>query len=154
MKLRNSVKAIIIDEGQMLFVKKQDPETGEEYYLLPGGGQSAGETFVQTVKRECREELGADVDAGELVLVREYISKNHEHAYKDSEAHQVEYMFRCKLKSPAMISEATELDPDQIGLEWIKLIELKSKNIFPKILRIVISCNGEINAPVYLGDVN
>jgi len=64
--LRNSVKAIIIEKNKILFIQQKAPDTGEVFYVLPGGGQNGGETFIDTIKRECLEELGADVSVGEL----------------------------------------------------------------------------------------
>ena len=152
--LRNSVKAIIIKNNKMLFVKNRAKESGEIYYILPGGGQNGGETFVDAVKRECNEELGAEIEVGELQLVREYIGKNHEFAYKSADFHQIEYMFSCRLKTSVDMSKTTCVDPDQTGFEWIKLAEMKEKNIHPKILKSVFDNKGAIAGPVYLGDVN
>ncbi|MCK5199463.1 MAG: NUDIX domain-containing protein [Spirochaetales bacterium] len=55
--VRNSVKAIIIEDGKLLVIRKSDSDG--YYYILPGGGQEKDETFIETVKRECMEELGA-----------------------------------------------------------------------------------------------
>lgn|GEM_PF-2761513 len=51
--LRNSAKAIIIDDGHIFLVKNMD-YLGS-FYLLPGGGQKAGENFHEALKRECKE---------------------------------------------------------------------------------------------------
>lgn len=153
-KIRNRVKAIIIQEEKMLFNKCKDKFTEEVFYGLPGGGQNFGETFTETLKRECLEEIGAEISVGQLVLVREYIGKNHEFAYKDSETHQMEYMFLAELKSAVNLDVATNIDACQIGIEWLELSKLKESNVYPKILKEIISEKGEILSPVYLGDVN
>ncbi len=79
-KLRNTAKAIIVQDNKILFVKYLSKRSGTIYYVLPGGGQEAGETFSDTLKRKCLEELGAEIDVGELVLLTEYIGKNHKFA--------------------------------------------------------------------------
>lgn len=43
MGIRNSAKAVIIQEGKLLAIKKQDKEG--YYYILPGGGQEHGENL-------------------------------------------------------------------------------------------------------------
>ena len=48
-KLRNTAKAIIIQDNKILFVKYISKRTGITYYVLPGGGQEGGETFVDTL---------------------------------------------------------------------------------------------------------
>jgi ADP-ribose pyrophosphatase YjhB (NUDIX family)/ribosomal protein S18 acetylase RimI-like enzyme len=152
--LRNSVKAIIIEENKILFIQQKAPDTGEVFYVLPGGGQNGGETFVDTVKRECSEELGVSVSVGKLGLIREYIGKNHEFSNEHANVHQIEYMFFCSLTTPIEISKATHTDLMQIGYEWIDFFELKNKNIYPKALKSAFDNNGNLTTPIYLGDIN
>ena len=88
MKLRNSAKAIIIQNNRLLAIRGKDP--WGDYYLLPGGGQRAGETILEALQRECLEEIGTTVVTHDLRLVREYIGRNHEFAEYAGDVHQVE----------------------------------------------------------------
>jgi ADP-ribose pyrophosphatase YjhB (NUDIX family) len=153
-RLRNSVKAVIIEDGKILFNKMNSKSNGEEFFILPGGGQNPGETFVKTIKRECLEELGAEVEVSKLILVREYIGKNHEFAEKDSDIHQIEYMFRCNLSTNVNLNKAVEFDYQQVGHQWIELKELSIWNVYPKILKEVFDEEGSVLTDVYLGDSN
>ena len=45
---------------------------GRTYYTVPGGGVEAGETPEQAAVREAREELGLDVELGDLVATIEF----------------------------------------------------------------------------------
>lgn len=149
--IRISIKAIIIANGSILLTKNSDPQGF--FYLLPGGGQEHGETMIDALQRECREELGIDVIAHDLEIVREYMGWNHEFAEWDGEAHQVELMFRCSIaESP----EFAPSNPDsaQIGVEWVPLADLPQRRIYPKALQTVIREQPLSTAPVYLGDVN
>ena len=47
----------------------------EHFFLLPGGGQDHGESMADTVRRECREELSADVNVGDIAFVRDYLAE-------------------------------------------------------------------------------
>ena len=85
--VRNSVKTIIMKNGKLLCIKKTD-DNGH-YFILPGGGQEKDETFVETVKRECMEELGAQVEVVALKYIREYIAKNHEFRATDTLAQEI-----------------------------------------------------------------
>lgn len=152
--MRNSVKAIIINDGKLLFTKWRQPQTGDVFYILPGGGQEPGETFHETLRRECMEELGAEVDIGEIALVREYIGKNHEFADRDSHIHQIEYMFLCRLATPVNMDKATGTDEREIGCAWIALDDFKNHRIYPRSLLKSIDSEGRIRPPIYIGDTN
>jgi 8-oxo-dGTP diphosphatase len=59
MKIRSSVCALILRDNRVLTIKKQ--EKGVFEYILPGGGQEFGETLVEALHREIREEVGASI---------------------------------------------------------------------------------------------
>lgn len=151
MSIRNSAKAIVIREGRLLCTKNVGWR-GDDYYLLPGGGQEHGETLVQALERECVEELGAKIKVGALRYVREYIGKNHAFAERHDGVHQVEYMFECELLSEPDYAHAP--DAGQTGVVWIDLAKLSALQIFPSGLAHLIRPNGELTGPIYLGDVN
>ncbi|OZI10921.1 NUDIX hydrolase [Bacillaceae bacterium SAS-127] len=153
MSIRNSAKAIIIEGDKVLLTKNQDDEG--YFYLFPGGGQEHGETIHQALLRECIEEVGKEVDIGELLHIREYIGKNHEHASFDSHVHQVEYYFVCHLVGDGDDNKPTNPDSHQVGIEWVPIHNLLQYRIYPKEIRkhIIKYVNNE-KSPVYLGDVN
>ncbi|UUI01771.1 NUDIX domain-containing protein [Oceanobacillus jeddahense] len=98
MNIRNSAKAIIIQDHQLLAIKKRDKDG--YYFILPGGGQEHGENLHQTLQRECIEEINTTVEIANLLFNREYIGKNHEHFEFDGNIHQLEYMFLCTSEPP------------------------------------------------------
>jgi 8-oxo-dGTP diphosphatase len=147
--VRLSVKAIIVREGRLLVLKCRDHEG--VWYALPGGGQEAGETLDQALRRECFEELGCEVRMGSLRFVRDYISKNHEFAATDPDAHQVELMFECYLESEPSL--AVQPDSMQEGFEWLEVKGLRGSRLYPRILEHVLG-SAEANGVIYLGDVN
>ena len=65
--IRNAVRALIIREGRILLLRKED-ERGERF-ALPGGAQDLGETLEQALNRECQEEIGTGVQIIDLVHV-------------------------------------------------------------------------------------
>ncbi|WP_170006056.1 NUDIX domain-containing protein [Bacillus fonticola] len=153
MGIRNSAKAIIINSGKVLLTKNQDKEG--YFYLCPGGGQEHGETLHDTLKRECIEEVGYQIEIGELLHIREYIGKNHEYTAFDFNVHQVEYYFVCELKDENNYIEPNTPDSHQVGIEWVHIDHLLQYRLYPKEIRryIVKFVNNE-KSPVYLGDVN
>jgi ADP-ribose pyrophosphatase YjhB (NUDIX family) len=118
---------------------------------LPGGGQNHTETLIDACKRECLEELGANVEVGEIKLIREYIGKNHEFASTDSNCHQVEFYFVCHLISDVDEKLATCPDIGQTGIKWIPLDNHESFRVYPKFLLNSLSVKSET---IYYGDKN
>jgi len=149
--IRNSIKAIIIKNNKILLTKNK--YNGEEFYLLPGGGQRKFETIDETLKRECLEEIGAEVEIIKLLFIREYIGENHQFFDEDKDIHQVELMFECKLISEELLLTENK-DDFQIGYEWIELKNLKNILIYPNKLKEVIDENGNFSKKIYLGDAN
>jgi 8-oxo-dGTP diphosphatase len=159
MYIRISAKAIIIQDGRLLAIQKQDP--AGDYYILPGGGQNPGETLLQALQRECMEETGVAVAPGELRFVREYIGQHHEFASWDSDLHQIELMFTCHaLGVPAGVDlagahprQGSLPDEDQIGVAWLPLERLDEFRLYPRVL-IPHLMRSDEEQPIYLGDVN
>ena len=99
-------------------------------------------------------ELSIDIEVHNLRFVREYIGKNHEFVEYDSDMHQIEYMFACKILGDWDIKIGHEPDVGQIGYEWLPLTKLYRYRIYPSKLKEVITENGKLIGDVYLGDVN
>jgi 8-oxo-dGTP diphosphatase len=53
--------AIVDDSGRLLAARRSSPPLVAGRWELPGGKVEAGETDVDALVRECREELGVDV---------------------------------------------------------------------------------------------
>ena len=153
--VRVSVKAVIIENGRLLVTRNVTRNTDEDgdFYLLPGGGQEPGESLPEALRRECREEVGADVEVHDLVLVRDYIGRNHEFAAHNSDFHQVEIMFRCTLPDSAGLGNGSNPDGWQIGVDWLDLATLNETRLYPAVLKRVIPAIGD-QRNIYLGDVN
>ncbi len=152
MRIRNSVKAIIVRDGRLLCNKNMD-ERGV-VYCVPGGGQDFQEVIQDTVRRECIEEIGAKVDVGDLLFVREYIGKNHSQPEKYGHFHQVEFFFECKLFPEEVPILGEHADANQVGVEWLPFEQLKQVQFFPKDLIDWIARLQHPQRPVYLGDVD
>ena len=151
-RIRNSAKAIIIRESCLLAIYKTDPMG--DYYILTGGGQIYGESLTETVKREVREETTLDVRVHRLKYIRDYISRNHEFADTEKDAHQVEFMFECEIVSTGLAKVGETPDENQIDVCWLPLDRLMDYRLYPLSLRPhLMDSAGELQ-PIYLGDIN
>ena len=92
-QIRTAARAIIVRQGRLLLTHCQD-ERGE-WYTAPGGGQIEGESLPETLVRECREEIGVEVEVAGLRYVRDYIVAQHDFSYLDKATHQLELFFEC-----------------------------------------------------------
>jgi 8-oxo-dGTP diphosphatase len=147
--VRTSTKAVIIKHDALLVILGRG-ETGEEYYYLPGGGQNKFETLEQALKRECFEEIDAKVIVGNLLFVRDYISKNHEFAAFDPNFHQVDFFFECTLEPDQIPKNGSNPDSRQLGVHWLPLSDLETAKFYPAKLKTALLTRDR----VYLGDVN
>jgi len=146
--IRNSIKAIIIRDRQLLLIKNIDQDGF--WYVFPGGGQNPGEDMLTALRRECFEETGVAISVGPLRLVREYIGKNHEFQESDADVHQVELYFECGLVPGSEPKNGKMKDAAQVDVEWVPLESLDSVRVYPKFFQKGL---GDLRT-VYLGDVN
>ncbi len=151
--IRVSVKAIILDNNRILARRNRD--SAGDWYSLPGGGQNPGESLSDALKRECFEEIDAEVNVGPIRLVRDYIGRNHEFSQKDADAHQVEIMFECELQGNYDPIVGYSPDVNQTGVVWLEIEGLSQYRIYPASLRDILQ-GGFVNSSgaLYLGDVN
>ncbi|MBD8499283.1 NUDIX domain-containing protein [Paenibacillus arenosi] len=148
--IRNSAKAIIIEENRLLLTKNSDDQG--YFYLFPGGGQEKGEELKAAVVRECLEEIGCAVEVGDIVYIREYIGNNHEFAEWDYDVHQVEFYFECRLAGAQAPNNGLNPDDNQVGVEWIEFDRLHEKRIYPR--KLIEQIMHKQCKPCYLGDSN
>ena len=114
-----AVSAAIIRDGKVLIVRRaRPPATG--VYTLPGGGVEVGETLVEAVVREVREETELVIDPVALAGYREAITRDGDGRI---ERHFVILPFAARwiAGEPRLSEELAEsmwLDPSEIvGLD-------------------------------------
>lgn len=110
--IRPVVRAVIVREGTILVQTKEKQGRGA-YLTLPGGKQEAGETAEQALRRECFEEIGAEVTVGPLLHVAEVFKPK-----RDGLRHQLELLFSCTVPAGYEPVIGPQPDPSQTGTIW------------------------------------
>ena len=140
--IRNSAKALIIRDGKMAAIKIRDG--GEEWYIMPGGGQEAEETLEEALRREVSEELGISVECRELLFVVEGV---HGEAF-----HRVDLIFSCEYIGENSLA-ALHSDTNQVGIEWLDIATLNQQPLYPsKLRRQIMNYHQGKAYKVYLGN--
>ena len=123
-----SVAAAIFDDSgeNVLLIKRRDNGRWEP----PGGVLELDETIEEGLRREVREETGAEIGVGPLTGV-----------YKNMERGIVALVFRCKLKSgtSAETAEAT-------AVRWVQRTNLET--VMPEAYAVRIRDASNIGATV------
>ncbi|CAM3859616.1 MULTISPECIES: NUDIX domain-containing protein [Paenibacillus] len=120
--------ALIIENDSILLVEFND-EHGV-HYNLPAGGAEPGESIIEAVKREAREEANIDVEVGPLAFVYEYAP--HLNAYNHGTGHSLSLMFDCRISSgsPALPAKP---DHNQTNVRWIQIDKIDDIVLYPNI---------------------
>ena len=111
-----AVSAAIIRNGKVLIVRRARPPAGG-LYTLPGGGVEVGETLIEAVVREVREETALTIEPVALAGYREAITRDGDGRI---ERHFVILPFAARwiAGEPMLndeLSEAMWLDPSEIA---------------------------------------
>lgn len=119
------VSCIISSEGKYLLHRKK----GDSFWNLIGGRVSLGESSIDAVRREIREELGCDCVIDTLA----YVSENF-FGFKGADFHEILMIFRGELKEPI----SKECLEQEIEVKWFSGEELEQIDIRPEYTREII----------------
>lgn len=129
--MQTRVRAVIIDNHEILLIRRV--KEGRIYWVFPGGGVEEHDNSPQSaLVRECKEELGVDVDVGELFAEQPFNVPGKE---------QVEMFFQCKIVGGTLgtgTGPEFSRDPSTSGayqVEWVPTDSLASKSVFPEEVR-------------------
>ena len=142
-RVRTSAKALVIRDGRMLAVKLRDQDG--EFYIMPGGGQAAGELLPAAAEREVAEETGIAVKAGDVAFVIEGAGGEKDH--------RVDIVFRCDYIGPC--DSDYQPDCNQTGFEWLEIGTLNTAPLYPsRLRRPIMNLFAGKETLVYLGNEN
>lgn len=119
------VSCIISSGGKFLLHRKK----GDSFWNLIGGRVSMGESSIDAVRREIREEIGCGCRIHGLT----HVSENF-FSFKGADFHEILMIFRGELTEPIR-EECLEQD---IEVKWFSGEELEQIDIRPQYSREVI----------------
>lgn len=126
--MKNRVRAIIIEKGKILLIKRTKLDL--VYYVIPGGGVENEETNEQALIRECLEELGVNIKVKNLIL--ELISE------KEETAGQKEYFYFADIINGIIgTGQGQEFNNNsghcgQYDIEWVDIKNLPNIDLKPR----------------------
>lgn len=97
-RTREAARAVVLDQDNNVALLHA---TKTDYYKLPGGGLDDDTDKIVALKRECREEIGCDVEVlDEIGLVNEW--------RKFCNLHQISYCYFAKIAGEKGTPDLTE----------------------------------------------
>ncbi len=149
--VRNTVRALIIDDGRILLLRKEADEQGARY-ALPGGAQESGETLSQALQRECLEEIGTQVRIRDLLHLADWFKPCA--TVPPSTKQLVEFLFDCSLPPGYRPHNGHRPDRRQLDVVWVGMDEMANIRLLPRTLTGYLSLYPGTEHGVYLGSID
>ncbi len=123
MKSIELIVRLVIRKGDRILLCKSN--VGGHYYL-PGGHVEFGDSLIDTVYKEMKEELGAERNQISGIAYKDFL----EQVFIDGEKkrHELNMIFSAEV-SADLKAESKE---GHIGFEWVPLAEIGNINLLPK----------------------
>lgn len=139
MKHRIRAAALVTDGDAVLLVQHVHPETGEEWWVPPGGGVEAEDaSLFDCVRREVFEETGLQVELNNVVYLREFVDQ-------ENQARNLELFVEATgFSGELTIRHVQGSGPDEHYIKdvrWVPKAELNDMVIYPEILRDDFWCD-------------
>jgi len=149
--VRNAVRALIINDGRILLLRKDGGDQGTRY-ALPGGAQETGETLSQALQRECLEEIGTQVRIRDLLHLAEWFKPRE--TEPPSTRQLLEFLFDCGLPPGYRPHNGHKPDKHQLDVVWMELHELAGVRLLPHSMAGYLSAYPGKQHGVYLGAID
>lgn len=85
-----SVVAVIIDDEEQVLLTRRNISPFKDMWVMPGGKIDLGEEIFKALHREVKEEVGLEVEIGELIGVFEHLTPGEEND------HFIILYYRCR----------------------------------------------------------
>jgi len=116
---RPAARVVLLNQDdELLYLHAEEKRNGRKFWVMPGGGLEAGESFEDAAKREAWEETGIDVDIGPCLWTRHHIFE-----WEDKHLNQFEVFYLARSSS----AEVCPPKPDSYVTDhkWWTVADLK-----------------------------
>jgi ADP-ribose pyrophosphatase YjhB (NUDIX family) len=120
-KFRIAIYGVLVENGKVLLTDTRVPSGIITNF--PGGGLELGESPIEALRREFREETDVDVRIGELLFCSQQFQQNPEYPHE-----QLMHIYYRVYRDQGAI-KLTGNDDDVAGASWVALDELSNKRI-------------------------
>ncbi len=132
------VGAVIVENGKILLVRRaNEPNKGK--WSVPGGLVRKGERLMEALKREIMEELGVEIEVGDVACVTDEI-------FFDSQG-RIEYHYIVIDFFAGIVDGVPKAMSDADEVRWFDLSEMddtETVDFVEKLARKLLSGNDEI----------
>lgn len=112
---RPTVKGLVFDSEEKIPIL-----FGNGYGLFPGGGIEDGETPEEAFVRECKEEIGCNIE------ILSHLGIATQHRARDSRKYDI-YFFVAKVTGEKGFPTTTQADELACEVRWLSLDDMKSQ---------------------------
>jgi 8-oxo-dGTP pyrophosphatase MutT (NUDIX family) len=119
---RPAARVLMLDTSdRVLYLHAREQRSGHEFWVMPGGGLEAGESFEAAAIREAHEETGLQVRLLSCIWTRHHIYEWEGRAHN-----QFEVFFLARTNETAIRPPSS--DSYVVGYRWWSLAELEESD--------------------------
>jgi ADP-ribose pyrophosphatase YjhB (NUDIX family) len=127
-EIRPVVLGLAIKDGKLLVSEGYDSKKDKTFYRCLGGGIEFLETSQEALKREFKEEIGADISVKDFLGISENIF-----TFEGKNGHEIIFLYNIELKDSDYKDEYSIIDEVNSKAKWINIQSFKNKEkiIYP-----------------------
>lgn len=133
------VAGVLIRDGMILLHRA----VGDPGFSIPGGHVALGETNRETLVREFKEEIGADIEVLRLRWVGEIFFP-----WGNTPCHQISLFYAIRLLDETQIpltgvfvgDDALRVQKVALEFHWVPIVELGALEVYPQSMSTLLEC--------------